>query len=153
MTTVFDVAKWFLLKESMTNKKLQKLVYYAYAWAQVFLNEPENEKTQALFDERIEAWVHGPVCPELYANYKKYGWSLIPRPEDVKPVFSEEVEEVLEAVWEAYGELTAYQLEELTHSEIPWIKARKDCNPVEPCNNIISDQDMFRFYSNVLKNG
>ena len=30
--TVSNVAKWFLSKESMTPKKLQKIVYYAYAW-------------------------------------------------------------------------------------------------------------------------
>lgn len=32
MRTVFDVAEWFLSKESMTNKKLQKLCCYAQAW-------------------------------------------------------------------------------------------------------------------------
>lgn len=32
MRTVFDVAEWFLSKESMTNKNLQKLCYCAQAW-------------------------------------------------------------------------------------------------------------------------
>ena len=30
--SVFDIANWFLLKEEMTQKKLQKLCYYAQAW-------------------------------------------------------------------------------------------------------------------------
>ena len=40
MHTVYDVANWFLANvENVTNKKLQKLVYYAYAWFLVFNNE------------------------------------------------------------------------------------------------------------------
>ena len=30
--TILDVAAWFLLKEDMTHKKIQKLCYYAEAW-------------------------------------------------------------------------------------------------------------------------
>nr|DAX92906.1 MAG TPA: hypothetical protein [Caudoviricetes sp.] len=30
--SVFDIANWFLTKEAMTPKKLQKLVYYYFAW-------------------------------------------------------------------------------------------------------------------------
>ena len=30
--SVFEIANWFLLKESMSHKKLQKLCYYAQAW-------------------------------------------------------------------------------------------------------------------------
>ena len=32
MATIFDVADWFLSKEAMTPKKLQKLCYYYKAW-------------------------------------------------------------------------------------------------------------------------
>ena len=69
--TVLDVAQWFLAKEPMTHKKLQKLCYYAQAWHLALLNEP-------LFNENVEAWIHGPVIPALYAKYADYGWSDIP---------------------------------------------------------------------------
>jgi uncharacterized phage-associated protein len=39
--------------------KLQKLVYYAQAWALVWDDEP-------IFDEEIEAWANGPVVRGLY---------------------------------------------------------------------------------------
>lgn len=40
MYTVYDIANWFLSNlENVTNKKLQKLVYYAYSWYLVFNNE------------------------------------------------------------------------------------------------------------------
>jgi hypothetical protein len=44
--------------------KLQKLVYYCQAWSLVWEDEP-------LFDSRIEAWVNGPVCPELYRAHRR----------------------------------------------------------------------------------
>ena len=60
MASVFDVANWFLSKGSVTHKKLQKLCYYSQAWhCALYDGTP-------LFAERIEAWVHGPVIPELY---------------------------------------------------------------------------------------
>ena len=70
--TVFDVANWFLSKESMTPKKLQKLVYYAYSWYLTLVNESKDDLTAKLFTSRLEAWVHGPVFPELYQKYKGY---------------------------------------------------------------------------------
>ena len=53
-----DVALYFIKKgvdekNPITNKKLQKLVYYSQAWSLVLNNEK-------LFNEKIEAWVHGP---------------------------------------------------------------------------------------------
>ena len=39
MATVFDVSDWFLSKESMTPKKLQKLCYYYKAWGLALYDE------------------------------------------------------------------------------------------------------------------
>ena len=71
MNTIQQIAQWFLGKESMTHKKLQKLCYYAQAW-HLALHGSE------LFAERFEAWVHGPVSPVLYSIYADYGWEKIP---------------------------------------------------------------------------
>ena len=65
--TVFEAAEWFLHKKSFTHKQLQKLCYYAQAWHLALLNRP-------LFDEEFQAWIHGPVCPTLYAHYVDYRW-------------------------------------------------------------------------------
>ena len=52
--TVFDVAQWFLAKESMTHKKLQKLIYYYYAWGQALLkrdviDDARNRSREAVY--------------------------------------------------------------------------------------------------------
>ena len=43
-----DIANWFLSKESMSPKKIQKLVYYAYSWYLTLMNDSEEELTNKL---------------------------------------------------------------------------------------------------------
>lgn len=143
MENIYDIANWFLYKESMSNKKLQKMCYYAQAWYAALYDD-------ILFNERIEAWVHGPVIPTLYMRYKKYGWELIPKPSE-KPSFNEKVLELLESVYITYCDLTGYELELLTHSEAPWINARKGIGSLIPSNNLISHKDMHDFYLKVYE--
>ena len=65
MATVFDVAQYILEKHGeMTAMKLQKLVYYAQAWHIAWTDGP-------LFDNRIEAWADGPVCPDLFQLHRQ----------------------------------------------------------------------------------
>ena len=64
MASAHDVAAYILeCHGRMTAMKLEKLVYYCQAWSLVW-----DERT--LFDERIEAWVNGPVVPELYRVHR-----------------------------------------------------------------------------------
>lgn len=141
--TVFDVADWFLGKDSMSPKKLQKLVYYAYAWVLTLMNENEDDLDVKLFDSRIEAWIHGPLLPELYHEYR--GKSMIPQKSSV-PCFDEDIKDILEQVWDVYGIYTGNQLESITHKESPWIEARGNCSPVNVCTNEITDRSIYRYY-------
>ena len=47
---------------SMNELKLQKLLYYAQAWHLAVFGS-------RLFDERFQAWVHGPVCRAIYDRF------------------------------------------------------------------------------------
>ena len=148
MTTVENVADFFLSKEAMSPKKLQKLVYYAYAWSIALLNDDVNDIHFRLFDSSIEAWVHGPVVPELYQKYKSYGWSDIPMIDNFDTsIFETEVLDVLEQVWSAYGSLTGNQLEMISHQEKPWIIARNGVPAYAASSALISDWEMFVFYN------
>ena len=140
MITVFDVADWFLSKQGMEHKKLQKLCYYAQAWHCALQGKP-------LFPDVIEAWVHGPVVPTLYQKYKSYGWQEIPQVKFDERRLSNTVLEVLGAVYNTYGSFSGEQLEALTHSEMPWQKARgSKLQPYEICTNPITLEDMKEFY-------
>ena len=142
-TTAFRVADNILSftaehGDPVTNLKLQKLLYYAQAWYLALYDVP-------LFDERIEAWVHGPAVPPVYGNFKNAGWQPLAPPEKV-PDVSSQVDSHIKDVLLAYGELSAYQLEILTHGEYPWQNARQGLAPDEPSNNVISHEDMKNFY-------
>ena len=124
--------------DPISNLKLQKLLYYAQAWYLALYDVP-------LFDDPIEAWVHGPVVPSVYGKYKGWSW----RPIDIEPEeeeFDSQTRNHLDEVMDVYGGLSAYDLEKLTHQEDPWRNARGDLPPDAPSNNVISHQDMRDYY-------
>lgn len=123
MADVFDMAKAFLSIEPMTNKKLQKLCYYAKAWYLAL-------KDENLFEDDFQAWVHGPVNYDLYLKYKDCGFNRIPMVEttELKNV-PEEYIDFASNIFDAYGHLTGGELEIVTHQEDPWIAARGCCCP------------------------
>lgn len=120
MASVRDVAKYFIhladeTDDGISNLKLQKLVYYA----QGFYLALNNGKP--LFEENIEAWAHGPVVPEIYHEYKKYGREAIDIEEkDVALTPAEK--EHLDEVFEVFGQFSAWKLRNMTHEETPWIE-------------------------------
>lgn len=151
-TTIYDVANYFLLRADsesgsvITHLKLQKLCYYANSWHLAFEGE-------TIFDQEFQAWAHGPVCAELWHQYKSYGFKAIPAPDiAVNNNFTDKQIETLEEVWNVYGDYDAKYLEKLTHQEDPWIEARGSCPHGDSCNNLISTETMRRYYSSLLEN-
>ena len=129
-------------KESpVSNLKLQKLLYYSQAWHLAFFKQP-------LFNEEIEAWVHGPVVPEVFRTYRDNKWARICRVEDV--VIPGSIRSHLEEVWRVYGSLSANDLERLTHSEAPWLDARAGIASDVSCHAVITKDSMQRYYSSRL---
>lgn len=123
----------------LSNLKLQKLVYYAQAWHLALYDKK-------LFEAHIEAWVHGPVVPSVYRRFKSFQWGPITyKPEKID--LDEHTSSFLEEVMNVYGRYSAHELELMTHSEEPWIKARAGLPMDEPSTNPISCKDMKKFYA------
>lgn len=144
--TVFDVAAWFLNKENMTHKRLQKLCYYAFAWD--FAIRDGNLIKNCEF----EAWVHGPVNDDLYQQLKGNGMKELTvsnLPNTFTVITDVDDVEFLESVWETYGSYGANALEVMTHRELPWKKARAGCDAFDRCNNVISIDDMAEYYRSI----
>src|ERR1035437_9478206 len=146
-----QIAKYFIWKadsekKTITNKKLQKLLYYAQAWSLVL-------RDKKLFTDKIEAWIHGPAVRSIYFEYKKFGFGPITESvanTDVSNI-SIETKKFLNHVWSVYGKKDAAYLEYLSHSEMPWQKAREGLEPNIGSENEISPKDMKEFYSSKLK--
>lgn len=150
MKSAIEIARYFLCRvdreagDTISLLKLQKLVYYAQAWSLVFRSQP-------LFDRDIEAWVSGPIVRDVWNEYQAYKYSDIPSPDNCDGEFEEDEIEVLEEVWNAYGELSAKYLTELTQSEMPWLNARKGLEIAEKSTNIISHDDMTACYAPLVE--
>lgn len=146
--TIFDVAKWFLnIDCNMSHKKLQKLCWYAYSWDRFINYNAEKSKLDETFikNERVEAWVHGPVFPNLYDNVRYNNQTKI---KSASSNLSNEFNTFLTKIYETYGSYTGEELESISHQELPWINARKNINNFERCNNEMQLNDIISEYSN-----
>ncbi|ELS03573.1 putative phage-associated protein [Xenococcus sp. PCC 7305] len=147
MKTSIHATKYFLSKGyergiCLTKKKLQKLVYYSQAWHLVFLGKP-------LFDDEFQAWRHGAVSIQVRQAYREYQYDSLPTP--VENIDWEPNEaKILEEIWRVYGFLSADELEDLNHHEMPWLNARVGLAPNESSKNPISQYDMKFYYSHFV---
>lgn len=143
MTSVFEVSEYFLYRMPMTHKKLQKMCYYAYAWYYTLYGEK-------LFDNgKFEAWIHGPVNRELYSQYRDCGWKNIERTNE--PNICKEIKDFLDTIVNTFGDFNGNELEDMTHAELPWKKAREGYKPDENCEKKLDDMIIKEYYSSLMK--
>lgn len=90
-------------KYHITNLKLNKLVYLAYAH---YLHNDVS-----LFEDEIEAWLYGPVVRSVYEAYKCYGKEPIQSSENA----SEDAQVIAKEILDFYGEYCAYDLVDYLH--------------------------------------
>ncbi len=139
MLSVRTLAELVLSFDSMSNKKLQKICYYVYSWYLTLYG-------RQIAPLEFEAWVHGPVSRELYNYYKQYGWSDIPQ--HYGTVMADaELAAFVRRVWKHYGHFSADELEKMTHTELPWKKAREGYKAYEPSGVLLKDSDIRAYFS------
>ena len=144
---IIDIAKYFLNKNNnLTDKQVQKLVYYAYCWYIVSKNNDANKIDNKLFQESPEAWIHGPVFNTLYREMT-YNRNSFLMNENYKVNIDNELKELLDLIYKVYGKYSGNALEALTHSETPWITARNGLNENEKSNRKIDDKIIYQYYN------
>ncbi len=146
MLSAREVADYFLASvdeeagDSLSNLKLQKLVYYAQGFYLANYGKP-------LFPEQLEAWEHGPVVPELYRAFKQHGAEPIPLPDSLDfEKYPAEVRELLDEVYSVYGQFSASKLRRMTHAEAPWKEAYNSGS------RVISQESLSKYFSSLLAN-
>lgn len=154
-TTPTELSNFYLALANTTgsfisNLKLQKLLYYAQAWHLAAFRE-------RFFEGDFEAWIHGPVLPDIYLKFKNYGWKPIIEEslnENIVSAFKAKLNdsqnELLAGVIEEYFGMSGYELERETYAEYPWNKARSGLSPDEPSDIKILDEWMIDYYKNYL---
>jgi uncharacterized phage-associated protein len=147
MLTCNDIARYFLAQadvedagDLISNLKLQKLLYYAQGFHLALYDKP-------LFGERIMAWTHGPVVPDVYHAYKEYGPGAIPPPNDVDfDIYDDDTRGLLDEVYNVYGQFSAWKLRNMTHEEPPWKEAA-------PYSSEITLNSMKAYFKTLIGNG
>ncbi len=154
MMDINDVCDYIIVKvtaagESLNFLKLQKLVYYCQAWHLAIHKQP-------LFDGKFQAWIHGPVSRELFDRFKEEK-SLYTEMDESDTRLGFDVSGIVKSkrlfindVLETYAGLSGTQLEEMSHSENPWIEARKGHRPTQRCEVEISETTMQKYYEKRL---
>ena len=126
------IAKYIIMRcnklnKTISNLKLQKILYFVQAEFLVARNVP-------CFSNTIEAWDFGPVVPDVYHRYKVYGSANIPfNNQDEEFPFSDEEKALIDGIVDECAKYPASVLVEITHRQAPWRDAY-----LPYCNAIIS---------------
>lgn len=132
----------------VTPLSLQKLLYFAQA-----IHLARNGKP--LFEEDMQAWVHGPVIAQVYELFKDFKYNPIEDDrfvliESAEGILDEEARKNLELVASSFGRYSGKVLEQITHREQPWKEARKGLSSQEPSERIMPKEKMEAYFREMI---
>ena len=159
---------------TVTNMKLQKLVYIAEGWYLALYDLP-------LYREDTVAWKYGPVIPELYEALRMYGSGEVTEaipyaalqtyglgaeteamlhaalrkyesgektaaiPLEAEEALTDRMKAHIKEVWEAYKKLSGLELSAMTHREgTPWAQTTRESAEARPVINPNMIQDYYK---------
>lgn len=127
---------------TLTPMQLLKLVYIAHGWMLGLYHVP-------LIRDRVEAWKFGPVIPKLYHELKGYkDGPVLNEVTCSKEDLVEIEDELIQQVYDIYGELSGIALSNLTHEHgSPWEQVF-----AEGVTNIVIPNDMIEEHYRALAN-
>ena len=130
--------------EEVTPLMLQKLLYFIQGESYALNGKP-------MFCENCQAWVHGPVYPEVYDLFRDFKYNPIDDArfailEGTEDELSHEERMVVDLVVNTFGEYSGKMLERITHEEEPWKLARKGYADYIPSNEPILMESIGAYY-------
>lgn len=142
MHNAIDIARYIIKYSNekyyeITNLKLQKLLYFVQAF---FLIEKEKGYGYPAFSDKIEAWVTGPVVPNVYEEFKYYSGINIPHLDEYltsdptshwnikkekynDSIISEHDKKGIETMIDYFKNWATNDLIKLTCNQKPWLDA------------------------------
>lgn len=139
------IAYLFEKLEEVTPLMLQKLLYFVQGVSFTLNRKP-------MFPENCQAWIHGPVYPEVYYMFNDFKYNPI---EDARFAIldgsvgrlTEKECRVIDLVVNTFGEYGGKVLERITHEEEPWKLARKGYAYNVPSHEQIRKEDIEAYYT------
>lgn len=135
--------------EEVTPLSLQKLLYFIQGVSYAVCGKP-------MFDEKCEAWAHGPVYPEVYYLFRNFKYNPI---EDARfavlegdtAELSDDERKAIELVTRTFGMYGGKVLERITHNEEPWKAARKGYADGIPSREPLLNDNIRKYYESLKK--
>lgn len=124
--------------EQLTLMQLIKLVYLAHGWSLAIVGRP-------LSATLPQAWQYGPVFPQVYKAFKKFGSAPITElaidkvtGRDFSADFDDDEKRIIQSVYDSYGSMHAFRLSDIMHREgTPWTNTYKSSGQYSAIPNAI----------------
>lgn len=135
----------------LTQMQLQKLVYVAHGLSLATRGLP-------MINENVNAWQYGPVIPEVYHRFKRYGnqpinFAILPEAQMYRPIDFES-KNIIADTLNNFGNLSGTQLSEMSHRPgSPWHSVWYDGRGHEIRGAIIHDDLIRQHYQQILSSG
>ncbi|GAA0868644.1 Panacea domain-containing protein [Lactobacillus kefiranofaciens] len=128
--------------EPLTQMRAMKLLYYMQAASLVLRNE-------SLFDEPILAWKMGPIVKSVYNKYNGQ-WSIVEEGSITDADRADynlvqkgpEIRDIVNTIYDYYGQRSASDLMEQTHHEKLWQDT--------PINQVIKNEVIKDYFKNIF---
>lgn len=125
--------------------RLQKTLYFAFAYWGGFMEKSKMQNngvneidlsgySEYLFDDKIEAWVYGPVVPKVYFEKKLDSYfspSLFNGKELVKECIDDVIDDTID--------VSDFRLVDISHSDKAW-KSKFNYDEANHNNEILKDE-------------
>ena len=115
-------------KEEISSLKLQKSLYFLFAYWGGFVEKGNGKKTELknaykpyLFYNRIEAWTYGPVVPEVYKETEHIKLISSNIPSGVE--LCKDIKQFVNGLCDEMFEVSDFKLVDLSHSDNCWKKS------------------------------
>lgn len=143
------IAYVFEKLEEVTPLMLQKILYFVQGLSFALRGIP-------MFKEDCQAWVHGPVYPEVYDLFRDFKYNPI---EDARfalfdgttDLLTDDEKEIIDLVVNTFGVYGGKVLERITHNEQPWKLARRGYGDTVPSNAELSKESIKEYFSSIHK--
>lgn len=131
-------------KISVTNLKLQKILYYVQGYFLAKFDRP-------LFPDDIQAWTFGPVVPNVYYHFSLFG------PDNIFITQEENIDsngldcdekDLIDRIIDEKLQFSTSTLVRATHQEAPWLKATLGGKKIQR-NTVIDIEDMKEYFKNM----
>jgi uncharacterized phage-associated protein len=145
MADIHDVADYLIVKlweagERPSVHRLHKLLYYVQGWHLVMHD-------RALFPERFQAWIHGPISRPLFGMVERRDL----RPGFTFDVLSAQERDHVDRILDEYAIYPTFQLMRMSREELPWLKARAGMPLDERCERELDDSVMRDFFRSQME--